>query len=179
MDDRTKLEYYNILNSIRMMYLKSNIPFNIVNSDQIKLTYKDIKLKYIDNKNYFIKVDKSKNRSHQKIPWTKDQKKEFYKQQAKEARERPAINLNDPWTADKRDEYSKSKERSKSPNRKEFTKQNNFKKDKSRSRSPQREFTAEETNAYLERKARRERSQSPNRKEFTKGGNISQIMIFY
>ena len=52
-----KLELYNILNSIKMAYLKSREPFNILPSD-IKLTYKIIELKYLKDKNYFVKVKK-------------------------------------------------------------------------------------------------------------------------
>ena len=58
MNNQLKIIYYDILNGIRMQYLKSNIPFNIVNDNEIKLTYGEIKLKYLDDKNYFIKVDK-------------------------------------------------------------------------------------------------------------------------
>ena len=53
-----KLELYNILNSIKMAYLKSKEPFNILTSD-IKLTYKIVELKYLKDKNYFVKVKKS------------------------------------------------------------------------------------------------------------------------
>ena len=153
MNSQTKLEYYDILNSVRMMYLKSKIPFSIVNSYDIKLTYKDIKLKYINDKNYFIKVDKSRGRKEDRIPWTKEQKKEFYKQKAKEERDQPNINLDEPWTKEKRDEYRKQteeRERSRSQERKSNQKQ-----------SPQQSkkvYTADETAAYLERKKRREKS---------------------
>jgi hypothetical protein len=56
MNNKYKIEYYNILNSIRIDYLKSKMPFNILNQNDIKLTYKDIYLKYIKDKQYFIKA---------------------------------------------------------------------------------------------------------------------------
>ena len=49
MDDKNKIKYINLLNNIKINY-KNN---NIINTDEINLTYKQIKLKYIDNKNYF------------------------------------------------------------------------------------------------------------------------------
>jgi hypothetical protein len=160
MNSQTKLEYYNILNSVRMVYLKSKVPFSIVNSSDIKLTYKNIKLKYINDKNYFVKVDKSKNYKEDRIPWTKEQKKEFYKQKAKEERNLPKINLNEPWTTEKRDEYRKQVEesgRSKSPQSRDSSRDRN-ERTSEKHQSPRREFTAEETAAYLERKKRREQS---------------------
>jgi hypothetical protein len=48
-----KLEYYEILNTIRMDYLKSKEPFDM-NLNNVKLTYNDIQIKYLNNKNYFI-----------------------------------------------------------------------------------------------------------------------------
>jgi hypothetical protein len=57
MNDQTKMEYYDILNSIRMTYLKNKTPFNIISQDDIKLTYKEIQLKYIKGKNYFVQFD--------------------------------------------------------------------------------------------------------------------------
>jgi hypothetical protein len=193
MISQIKLEYYDILNSIRMIYLQSDIPFAIINKHDIKLTYKDIKLDYIDNKNYFVKVNKSKgNFQKDKTPWTKEQKKEFYKQKAKEEREKPNINLNEPWTKENRDEYRRSKEQSSSKINESVHSQTNNR--ESRSKSPKREFTHAETEAYLKRKANREsRSKSPKR-EFThaeteaylkrkanreKKGGYGKIMIFY
>jgi hypothetical protein len=49
MDDKNKIKYINLLNNIKINY-KNN---NMINIDEINLTYKQIKLKYIDNKNYF------------------------------------------------------------------------------------------------------------------------------
>ena len=53
-----KIEFYNILNGIKKPYLKSDKPFDVINSD-IKLTYNKIDLCYIKGKNYFVKVKKS------------------------------------------------------------------------------------------------------------------------
>ena len=55
-----KLELYNILNGIRSSKYVMNVPYSFINPS-IKLTYKEIKLKYITNKNYFVKVTKSNN----------------------------------------------------------------------------------------------------------------------
>ena len=57
-NNKQKLEYYYLLNGIRLKYLKYDEPFNIL-STPVKLTYNDIKLKYLTNKKYFIIVDKS------------------------------------------------------------------------------------------------------------------------
>ena len=57
-NNNKKIEYYDVLNSIRMEYLKSKEPFNIIESN-VKLTYNDIQLRYLNDKNYFIVVKKS------------------------------------------------------------------------------------------------------------------------
>ena len=57
MNNKIKLEYYNILNSIHTEYLINNIPFNILNHNDIKLTYNNINIKYIKDKNYFVNSD--------------------------------------------------------------------------------------------------------------------------
>ena len=194
MNLQLKLEYYNILNSVRMVYLQTNIPFSIVNKHDIKLTYKDIKLKYIKDKNYFVKLDKSKgykqkDNKRDRTPWTKEQKKEFFKQRAKDEKQT------------KRESSRKSQEkpqeklsREQSPKR-EYTPEETaayLERKARREQSPKREYTPEETAAYLERKARRE--QSPKR-EYTpeetaaylerktrrekKGGGLEKIMVFY
>ena len=64
MDILTKLKYYDKMNSIKLPKYKIDIPFNIINDDNIKLTYKNIKLKYIDGKNYFIKIKKSHKKNY-------------------------------------------------------------------------------------------------------------------
>ncbi len=52
-------EYYEILNSIKPMYLREKEPFNIIQSDVIP-TYNEIFLKYIKNQNFFISDTKKK-----------------------------------------------------------------------------------------------------------------------
>ena len=142
-DNQTKLEYYNIMNSIKMEYLKSNIPFNIVNSKDVKLSYKEIQLKYVDDKNYFVKVSKK--------PFNKPGQYNNFK-----PRNVPNIDMAKPWTKEKREEYRKNKEHGQKSNQS----------DRGRSKSPRREFTPEETAAYLERKKRREsHSRSPDRSD--------------
>lgn len=59
MDDDIKIKYYDILNSVKMEYLKADIPYNIVNDRNIILTYNEINLKYIANKNYFAIINKT------------------------------------------------------------------------------------------------------------------------
>ena len=62
--DNIKLHYYDILNSIKMDYMKIKEPFDFGNNNII-LTHKIIKLKYLTDKNYFVKVDKkNKNDNH-------------------------------------------------------------------------------------------------------------------
>ena len=128
-----KLELYNILNSIKMAYLKSKEPFNIIPSD-IKLTYKIIELKYLKDKNYFVKVKKSTGSN-------KFSKPTFSKEEHGAYLERKNRRDNSTYT------NNKNKNRSQSPNH-----------------NKQHTFTAEETAAYLERQNRREKSQSPDRK---------------
>ena len=57
-----KIEYYDFLNRIKRDYLKIENPFNIIESD-VKLTYKDIELQYIKNKNYFVTKKKTDYKS--------------------------------------------------------------------------------------------------------------------
>ena len=61
MNNETKIKYYDILNSIKMEYLKSDMPYNIINDRNIILTYDEINLKYISDKNYFAPIDKNPN----------------------------------------------------------------------------------------------------------------------
>ena len=51
------LELYDALNAIHQKHLMSDVPFNILQSD-VKFTYKEIDLRYIKNKNYFVRVKK-------------------------------------------------------------------------------------------------------------------------
>ena len=181
MNNQIKLNYYDILNSIRMQYLKSKIPFNIINDNSIKLTYNEIKLKYIDNKNYFIKID-------QKSPVTsnvsnvflkKNEDKNGYKHQDKT----DALDRNYAYKMEKL-KRKKNKELP-NENQKKFTTEEtanylerraNYKKEKSRkaeTKNYKKDFTPEETSAYLER-----RKQYAKEKE-NKVKNNSQIVAGY
>lgn len=148
-DNQTKLEYYDIMNSIKMEYLKSNIPFNIVNNKDIKLSYKEIQLKYVDDKNYFVKVSKK--------PFNKPGQFNSFK-----PRNIPNIDMSKPWTKEKREEYIKNKEHGQKSNHH----------DRGRSKSPRSVFTPEETASYLERKKRREN-------QGKKQGGGGKILVFY
>jgi hypothetical protein len=136
-----KLELYNILNSIKMAYLKSKEPFNILQSD-IKLTYKIVELKYLKDKNYFVKVKKSTGSNKFSKPTFSKEEHDAYleRKNRRDRSQSPTKNYNN----------DKNKTRSQSPNQK-----------------PNRVFTAEETAAYLERKNRRDRSQSPGTQDKT------------
>jgi hypothetical protein len=160
MNDQTKIEYYDILNGIRMVYLKSHVPFNIINDSKIKLTYNEIKLKYIDNKNYFVTVNKDTYRSN-KTPWTREQKKEFFKQRAKDERAKSNnsnINMNEPWTKEKREEFIKKRHDGSHNNQK-------------------RVYTPEETAAYNDRMRNREQNHDSRQKTNKQTGG--RIMVFY
>jgi hypothetical protein len=129
MNNQIKLNYYDILNSIRMQYLKSKIPFNIINDNSIKLTYNEIKLKYIDNKNYFIKID-------QKSPVTSNVSNVFLKKNE----DKNGYKHQDKTDAlDRKYEYKI--EKLKRHKNKELPK------------DKQKIFTPEETAAYLKRKS--------------------------
>jgi hypothetical protein len=60
--DQIILNYYKILNGIKMDYLKLKLPYNIIYDDDIKLTYKQGEMNYIKDKNYFIIANKTKKR---------------------------------------------------------------------------------------------------------------------
>ena len=155
-DNQTKLQYYDILNSVKMEHLKSNIPFNIVNSNDIKLTYKEVQLKYINGKNYFITVPKLNkgfnNKSHKNTTAKKI-----------------SVDMKKEWTEKDRDDYKKNKEQQNKFTPEETAAYLERKKRRERSKSPQREYTPEETAAYLERKKRREK----------KGGVDNKVLVFY
>jgi|SaaInlV_165m_DNA_1040744.scaffolds.fasta_scaffold86002_1 hypothetical protein len=76
-----KIEYYDFLNRIKRNYLKIENPFNIIESD-VKLTYKDIDLQYIKNKNYFVtkrKTDyKSQDRCNENSMYRKKENRNQY-----------------------------------------------------------------------------------------------------
>ncbi len=128
MNDK-KLEFYNLLNGIKLEYLKIKDPFNILDSD-IKITYKDIKLHYLKDKNYFVVVERDGPR--EKSPARKHDRNQG-------------------------SQGNFQRSRSKSP-RQSSPHQNNQLQHSPRQNSPNRVFTAEETAAYLERKKRREAS---------------------
>lgn len=192
MNADTKLEYYNILNSINMEYLNTKYPFNIIDQCDIKLTYKEIKLKYITGKNYFVKIDKSligkfkgkfqdKIRDRSKSPvkkkFTDEENAAFLERQKRR----------ESMSPDQKKKYEEKKKRldslSSEEREKEREKEYNAYLERKKRRdeqsnsynlqernnlpgiiSPKREFTKEETEAYLERKKRREeKSKSPNR----------------
>ena len=56
--NNNKINIYNSLNQINYSIYKKSIPFDLHNI--INLTYNDIELRYIKDKNYFIKIDKKK-----------------------------------------------------------------------------------------------------------------------
>ena len=94
-----KLILYNILNGIKMEYLKTKEPFSIMESN-IKITHKTIELKYLKDKNYFVKVPKDsfKKDSFKKDSFKKDSFKkphEFTKEETAAYLERKKHREND------------------------------------------------------------------------------------
>jgi hypothetical protein len=80
MNNQIKIEHYNILNGIKMDYLKTHEPFNFIKDistqqSNIKLTYNDIFLTYLKNKKYFVAVDKQQFNRGNKQKWS--QNKQF------------------------------------------------------------------------------------------------------
>jgi len=63
MNSEIKLEYYDILNNIKMEHFKTKEPFNI--SNKVKITYDEVKLNYIPNKNYY-KLESDNNKKYGK-----------------------------------------------------------------------------------------------------------------
>ena len=179
MNNQIKLNYYDILNSIRMQYLKSKIPFNIINDNSIKLTYNEIKLKYIDNKNYFIKIDQ-KPPVISNVFLKKHEDKVFLK------KHEDKIDTLDRNYAYKIEKLKREKNKElPNENQKKFTAEEtanylerraNYKKEKLRNaetKNYKKDFTPEETSAYLER-----RKQYAKEKE-NKVKNNSQIVAGY
>jgi hypothetical protein len=154
MNNKIKLNYYDILNSIRMQYLKSKIPFNIINDNSIKLTYNEIKLKYINNKNYFIKIDQK-----QPVVSALDRKNEYKIEKLEKVKnkedQKKFTTTETSNYLERRKQYAKEKE------------------NKDESKNYKKEFTADETAAYLER-----RKQYAKEKE-NKDTNDSQIVAGY
>ena len=138
-----KIEIYDILNGIKMNYLKAKDPFTALSD--VKLTYKTIELKYIKDKNYFIKVVKDKYNKKSDNAGLKSFSPRFSKEET------------EAYLARKqRREFSPNRPSSPGPNRSASPGPN-------RSASPgpnrpfvPRQFSKEETEAYLERKQRRD-----------------------
>jgi hypothetical protein len=150
MNNQIKLNYYDILNSIRMQYLKSKIPFNIINDNSIKLTYNEIKLKYIDNKNYFIKIDQKSPVVLNDFKYEKE-----YKNKDNVFLKKPQDNTRS--NADIKKKYAYKMEKLKRKENKELPKED------------QKKFTETETSNYLERRANyeKEKLKRKENKEFT------------
>ena len=55
--NNNKLDIYNSLNRINYSVYKKNTPFDLYNT--INLTYNNIELQYIKDKNYFVTIDKN------------------------------------------------------------------------------------------------------------------------
>jgi len=128
-----KIEIYDILNGIKMNYLKAKDPFTSLSD--VKLTYKTIELKYIKDKNYFIKVVKDKYNKKSDNTGLKSFSPRFSKEET------------DAYLARKqRREFSPNRPTSPGPMHKP---------------AGPHQFSKEETDAYLARKQRREFS--PNR----------------
>jgi hypothetical protein len=150
-----KIEIYDILNGIKMNYLKAKDPFTALSD--VKLTYKTIELKYIKDKNYFIKVVKDKYNKKSDNTGLKSFSPRFSKEET------------DAYLARKqRREFSPNRPTSPGPNRPTSPGPNRpTSPGPNRPTSPgprpfvQRQFSKEETDAYLARKQRREFS--PNR----------------
>ena len=191
-----KLELYNILNSIKMAYLKSKEPFNIIPSD-IKLTYKIIELKYLKDKNYFVKVKKSTgSNKFSKPTFSKEEHGAYLERKNrrdnstytnnknKNRSQSPNHNKQHTFTAEETAAYlerQNRREKSQSPDRKNDYSKKHDRRDRSQSPSqkPNRVFTAEETAAYLERQNRREKSQSPTQKTGGLKKNSSNKVLVY
>ena len=202
-----KLELYNILNSIKMAYLKSKEPFNILTSD-IKLTYKIVELKYLKDKNYFVKVKKSTgSNKFSKPTFSKEEHAAYLERQNRRDRSQspdrtktkaqsPNQKPNRVFTAEETAAYlerQNRRDRSQSPDKKhnkspyiidktqDRRDRSQDRRDRSQSPSqkPNRVFTAEETAAYLERQNRREKSQSPTQKTGGLKKNSSNKVLVY
>ena len=133
-NNKTKLNHYNILNSIRTEYLKIKEPFSIPSN--INITYKEIKLKYLTGKNYFVEFSSTGQ--------SRDQPKDKSRKS--------------------RSKSPKSKKPTRSPGNSERSPRNS---ERSPAQKSERKFTAEETAAYLARKARREESPGLVNRKFT------------
>jgi hypothetical protein len=159
MDSHLKLKYYDILNSIKMIHLKSNILYNIINNDDIKINYNEIKLKYINNKNMFKKIEPNyiNSQTHNETDSYLKRRDSYEKLDNKPKK----------FTPEETDAYLKRREVYK----KEKLDNNKHKK-----------FTSEETDAYLKRREVYKKEKLDNKHKFNSsdvnGGN-SQIYVFY
>ena len=81
MNNDTRIKYYDILNSIKMEYLRSDTPYNIINDHNIILTYDEINLKYIADKNYFMIINKNtdKNTNNKSRKFTPEETEAYLK----------------------------------------------------------------------------------------------------
>jgi hypothetical protein len=173
MDDQIKLKYYDILNSIKTQHLKSNILFNIINNTDIKLNHNEIKLKYINNKNYFKKVDTKPIKQVDTKPIKQVDTKPIKQVDTKPIKQvdiETKLNNTKPKTFTSEETAAYLKRRS------------DYKKEKLNN-NKHRTFTPEETAAYLKRRSdyKKEKlsiEESRNSKLNKSGGN-SQILIFY
>ena len=135
-----KLQLYNILNGVKLEYLKNKEPFNIMDAD-IKLTYNVINMKFIKGKNYFVIVPKKTNNKSDgnfKKPNSKPYEHKFTPEE------------NAAYLERKKRRESHGDSRSQSPIGHKF--ENKF----------ENKFTPEETAAYLERKKKRNLSINKN-----------------
>ena len=64
MNNILKYKILDKLNSINFIIYKRKSPFDAL-SNNVQLTYNEIQLQYIKNKNYFVEVDKSKPKWNQ------------------------------------------------------------------------------------------------------------------
>jgi hypothetical protein len=181
-----KLEYYGLLNGIRMDYLKTKEPFDINilrNESNVKLTYNDIQLRYLKDKNYFVVVkkpqfntqgDRSRNDKPPSQIFTPEETAEYLeRKKRREQRGDHSPGERKTFTPEETAEYLERKKR------REQRGENNP--DRSRSSSPRgdhstgerKTFTPEETAEYLERKKRREQ-----RGEKKNGGSRGTIKVY-
>jgi hypothetical protein len=191
-NNNKKLEFYDILNSIKMEYLKTKEPFDIIQQN-IKLTHKTISLKYINDKNYFIKIKKQKdnrgsdsyNKSYKPTDHNKSYKptdhNKSYKPTDHNKSYKPTDHNRD-WSHSPNKSQSENSRGHKPTDHNKSYKPTDHNKsykptdhnksykptdhNRDRSQSPTgRVFTQEETDAYLERKKHREnnlKSVNPN-----------------
>jgi len=173
-NNKTKLNHYNILNSIRTEYLKIKEPFSIPSN--INITYKEIKLKYLTGKNYFVEFSSTGQSRDQ--PKDKSRKSRSKSPKSKKPTRSPGNSERSPRNSERSPRNSERSPAQKSERK--FTAEETaayLARKARREESPVRKFTAEETAAYLARKARREESPRPesNLESKTGSGKPSSI----